>query len=220
MGYRKYLLLFLPSFIFLVFHSYFPNKQERFILPILPFVIILGIICWNELCERKGFNVKFRKPLLYSRRFFGVLNMALLFIVSCTYSKRNRVEAMHYLAQKGDVQNLIIDNSTSDDGIFSPRFYLRKWPAEYFITGNTSVSEICPRLKSLPDSAKPNYIIFYDADKIQQRVAALQQFFDLEYETTIYPSFMDIFMHRINPVNENAVTYIYKIQNLGVKIQK
>jgi hypothetical protein len=31
--FRKYLLLSLPWFLFFIFHSYFPNKQERFVLP-------------------------------------------------------------------------------------------------------------------------------------------------------------------------------------------
>ncbi|HWY99112.1 MAG TPA: glycosyltransferase family 39 protein, partial [Bacteroidia bacterium] len=35
-SFRKYPLLFWPSFLFFAFHSFFPNKQERFILPIIP----------------------------------------------------------------------------------------------------------------------------------------------------------------------------------------
>ena len=38
-SWRKHLLLFLPAFAFLLFHSSFPNKQERFILPAIPFVV-------------------------------------------------------------------------------------------------------------------------------------------------------------------------------------
>ncbi|MGB0427960.1 MAG: glycosyltransferase family 39 protein, partial [Flavobacteriales bacterium] len=36
---KKYLILFLPAFLFLAFHSLFPNKQERFILPALPLIL-------------------------------------------------------------------------------------------------------------------------------------------------------------------------------------
>jgi len=38
-SWKKQLLLFLPAFIFLVFHSYFPIKQERFFFPLLPFTL-------------------------------------------------------------------------------------------------------------------------------------------------------------------------------------
>ena len=210
-GYKKYLLLFLPAFIFLLFHSYFPNKQERFILPVLPFIIMLGTIGWNEFIERKRWDIKYEKPLKYSWKFFYALNSVLLIIISFSYSKRNRVEAMRYLAGKGDVQNLIIENSNNADGILSPRFYLHKWPLEYCITGYTGLAKYCDSLKTLPDTTRPNYIIFYEAINLQQRVAELQHFFNLQYETTIYPSFIDNFMYRINPVNDNAITYIYKI---------
>lgn len=210
-SYKKYLLLFLPSFIFLLFHSYFPNKQERFIMPILPFVMMLGTIGWNEFIERKKFDIKFKKTLKYSWMFFFVLNAILLVTISFTYSKRNRVEAMRYLAIKGDVQNLIIENSNNSDGIISPRFYLQKWPLEYFITGNTNLPKVCDSLKTLPDSTRPNYVIFYEGIKLPQRVAAMEHFFDLKYDTIIYPSFIDDLMYRLNPNNDNAVTYIYKI---------
>ena len=41
-GWKRYLILFFPAALFFAFHSYFPNKQERFILPFIPFLIIIG----------------------------------------------------------------------------------------------------------------------------------------------------------------------------------
>lgn len=52
-GYRR-LVLFLPALCFFLFHSIFPNKQERFIFPILPFIVILGIIGLNELVNKSS----------------------------------------------------------------------------------------------------------------------------------------------------------------------
>ncbi len=40
---KKHLILFLPNFLFLAFHTYFPNRQERFIFTILPMIIMLPI---------------------------------------------------------------------------------------------------------------------------------------------------------------------------------
>ena len=212
-SYRRYVILFLPSFIFLLFHSYFPNKQERFILPILPFIIMLGIIGWNELIEQKGFDIKYRKALKYSWVIFYSLNTLLLVIVSFTYSKKNRVEAMTYLAARADVRNLIVENSNNGECIPSPRFYMRKWPAEYCIVNTTNLDTFSKSLQALPAFSQPNYVIFYEQGRLQERVAALQHFYKLKYTATIYPSFIDDFMYRINPVNDNAVTYIYKIED-------
>lgn len=210
-SYRKYILLFLPSFIFLVFHSYFPNKQERFILPILPFIMMLGTIGWNELAERKGFDIKYRKAIKYSWAFFIGLNTLLLPVISVTYSKQNRIEAMRYLYGRGDVRNLIIETSNKAESVRSPLFYLHKWPAEYCITENTNVEQTVNMLKGKPVAEKPNYIIFYEDEKLPQRISGMRRFYDLEYEATIKPSFVDEFICFINPVNVNAVTYIYKI---------
>ncbi len=38
---KKHLLLFVPVMLFILFHTFYPNRQERFILSILPFFIIL-----------------------------------------------------------------------------------------------------------------------------------------------------------------------------------
>jgi len=210
-GFKKYLLLFLPSFLFLVFHSFFPNKQERFILPILPFIIMLGTIGANELKERKGWFVKFRKPVIFCRYFFSGLNLILLIVVSFTYSKRNRVEGMTYLKGKKDLKYLLVDCTYDGESICSPRFYLHQWPVEYMLTDKTKLDSLCRNLKAAPEAAQPGYIIFYESGDFCQRKAAMSRYFNLKYETTIYPGFVDRFMCYINPVNDNAVTYIYKI---------
>lgn len=40
--------LFWGGLIFFVAHSLFPNKQERFILPLLPLIMVLGVIGWQD----------------------------------------------------------------------------------------------------------------------------------------------------------------------------
>ena len=58
---KKHALVFIPTVLFLIFHSYFPNKQERFILPILHFFLILGIIGWEEYMKQSHFWQKRKK---------------------------------------------------------------------------------------------------------------------------------------------------------------
>lgn len=215
-SYKKHLLLFLPSFLFLVFHSCFPNKQERFILPIIPFIIILGVVGWNDYIGRAAITHKYAKALKYSWGFFVAVNFLLLSVVSFTYTKRSRVEAMCYLAKKGDVHNLIIENSNQSDGIASPLFYLQKWPrGQYHITNRTDRQELWDSLKKLPAAEKPNYALVYESDKLEERIAKLKGVFDVQYQATIYPSFIDDLLWRINPVNDNATTYIYKLNWKG-----
>ena len=49
---RNRKILFWGSMLFFAFHCYYPNKQERFILPFLPFFIILGIIGFRDIYEQ------------------------------------------------------------------------------------------------------------------------------------------------------------------------
>ena len=126
-NWKKNILLFLPSFIFLAFHSYFPNKQERFIFPIIPFVIMLGMIGWSELRNNSKFWINHPKLLRGCWIFFWILNTLALLFVSVSYSKRNRVESMLYLQHKGDVVNIVIEESMKDDFTLPPLFYLKKW---------------------------------------------------------------------------------------------
>ena len=52
-SYKKYWMLFLPTLLFILFHTLYPNRQERFILSILPFFIILGVLGYQELMLKK-----------------------------------------------------------------------------------------------------------------------------------------------------------------------
>lgn len=120
---RRYLLLFLPSFIFLLFHSFFINKQERFILTIVPFLIILGMVGWSELLAAYGKVAWLHKVARGSWKFFVVANAVLLCVISVHYSKKARVESMLYLSRYPQVEQLAKTSNIP----FLPLFYLGEW---------------------------------------------------------------------------------------------
>ena len=212
-NWKKQLLLFLPSFVFLVFHSYFPNKQERFIFPIIPFVITLGYIGWYEFVNSSNFWANHKTALKRCWIFFWTLNIIALLVVSFAYSKRNRVESMVYVAKKGDLTRVVIEDSNRDDILMPPLFYLQKWGVVYGVTKQKSAAQFYEEYKLLPEKDKPNYVVFMQEDNIEQRVADFKKCFPtLTYEATIEPSFIDKLVHWLNPVNKNQTTYIYKIK--------
>ncbi len=212
---RKQLLLFLPAFVFLVFHSYFPNKQERFILPFLPFLVILGFIGWMDFYNKSAFWKK--RPGLYSGFwvFFWIMNSIALLFISVSYSKRNRVESMCYIAAQKDVVNLIVEDGNRDDFQMPPLFYLQKWISPYSVTKNISAREVWLKYIHLPKSEQPNYVVFYQAENIARRVGFMKYYFpQMHYETTVEPSAIDKLMHFLNPENnENHTTYIFKLKS-------
>jgi hypothetical protein len=208
---RKNLILFLPAFLFLAFHSYFPNKQERFILPIFPFIIMLGMIGWNEFLTHSKYWENHKKLLKSFWIFFWILNSIALCVLSVSYSKKNRVEAMRYIHSQGDVHGLIIEESWRSNYNMSPRYYLQAWVPELAVTKDQPLENLVSILKSTPENVHPNYVIFYSEENLEKRVNAMQTSFDLEYKTTIKPGFIDDVLYRLNPNNVNCTTFIYKI---------
>lgn len=210
-GAKKHLLLFLPSFVFLVFHSYFPNKQERFILPIIPFIIILGCIGWYAYSNKSTFWNRKQKWISNAWMFFWLVNIIPLVVVSLSYSKKNRVEAMVYLSERKDVQSLLIEDSNSDSFIMSPNFYLGKWVSDYGITKSVPVDSMYSICSVLPEIRQPNYVLFYQEKNLTRRMALVLKYYQIQYLTTIYPSFIDHLMFTLNPRNVNQTTYIFKL---------
>jgi hypothetical protein len=212
-SWKKYLLLFLPSFLFLAFHSYFPNKQERFIFPIIPFLIILGMIGWSEFKTASAFWKKRPKLLRGLWIFFWCVNTLPLLFISVSYSKRNRVEAMLYLQHKGDVQSLVIEESIREDFTMPPLYYLKKWVSPIGITTSLSSDSARKVVNTFPNALKANYVLFMQEDNLPARVETFRKTYgDITYETTIKPGALDELMHWLNKENKNFTCTIYKIK--------
>jgi hypothetical protein len=209
---RKYFLIFIPVAVFLLFHSYFPNKQERFILPILPFIIITGMIGWNEFTDRSRFWMNHKGLLRGCWIFFWILNIALLVPVSMVYSKRARVEAMVYLSKYKDVKDILIADADNNPELF-PRFYLGQWPGVYdtFI-GNENTMTMIERVAAKePVKDQPRFVLFTGSKLNQAMVIQARKSFPfLVYETTIEPGTIDKVMHRLNPINVSRYVFIYR----------
>lgn len=212
LSWRKHLILFLPALLFFIFHSAFPNKQERFILPIVPFVVMAGVITFNELRETNTFLLKNKKFVAGSWKFFWVFNTIVLIALTPSSTKLSRVEAMNYLSDKTDVNSFILESSNSGT-VLMPRYYLQKWVPYYNVTKEEPADTLLANLKKGHDEL-PNYLVIGEAEKLVQRLApCIKSFGKVQYLATIDPSFLDKFMHWLNPYgNENQTYYIYKFE--------
>jgi hypothetical protein len=208
---KKYLIVFLPAFVFLLFHMYFPNRQERFILPILPLIIISGIIGWNEFVTKSAFWGRRKKMLYYSWVFFWLINISLLIPLSITYTKRSYAEAMTYLKNKS-VKCLVVDDKNHDSNPIMPRFYLDSWDPIYYSSGVHPYSEIIyvKDYLTLVKKPLPQYFVFLETENLQNRVDSINKIFPgLELDTIIEPGLIDKVMHFLNNHNKNQTIVIY-----------
>lgn len=210
---RKHLLLFLPVFIFLAFHSYFPSKQERFILPIIPFIIILGFVGWNDFFEQSKFWQARKKIYSYCMIFFWIINLSLLPIISTAYSKKARVESMIYLSQFSNIRSILIEDSNRSYAKIPPQFYLGQWIAVHEISQRKPIDSLKEKLKSIVKSEHPNFVLFNEENQLAQRIKAVEAIMPIQYKVTIEPGLIDKIMHWLNPVNANQTIYIYSVKS-------
>jgi len=209
---RRQLLLFLPAFIFLLFHSYFPNKQERFILPIVPFIIIAGMIGWNNFIASSRFWTRHSKLLRNFWIAFWTLNLILLPIVSTTYSKKARVESMCYLSKYPHIRYLLAEDTNHGRTEMFPLFYLGQWDVSvYELKPEKPVKPFIKFLKEAGPGSEPRFVLFFGVENLDKRIDSVRMCLPhLEYETTIEPGFIDNILYRINPRNSNQTMVIYR----------
>jgi hypothetical protein len=234
---KKHLLIFLPSFIFLAFHSYFPNKQERFIFTIIPFIVILGMIGWDNWIKK---SVLRKKISNYGMVFFWIINTSLLGLATTAYSKKARIEAMNYLS-KYEVSDFLTECTGDGKMVFMPRFYSGQWPHEFIMQASENLNpemykkniptnefrnlyknEVINALKTpnVHQNSKQylqsgelrniDFVLFVSEDKLQDRVELMKGMYpELSFEYKAEPGLMDRIVHYINPVNKNQEIFIY-----------
>jgi len=210
-SWKKHKRLFLPVAIFFIFHSLFPNKQERFILPILPFIIIIGTIGWIEFVENKVIPAKPGKWIRGSWIFFWIINLVLLSFITTVYSKKARVESMIYLSKYHMINYLLVADAGNSPELF-PKFYLKQWPHIYDeLIGHETTDSLIIRASKAPFDKQPRFFLFSAEKDLQKEVIKARKSFPfIVYETTIEPGFIDKFVRRLNPVNKNRTVYIYR----------
>lgn len=207
-AWRKALIIFLPSLVFFLFHSWFPNKQERFILPFIPFFIIAGTIGWSMIREGK---IK-SKAERFSWNFFWVLNTAGLLVLSTTYSKRSMTEAMYFLYRQPDFNNFIMEVSHRDSPQWPPQFYSGKWNQAFCIYKEYPVERFKTYIDQHPGEY-PRYILFFQEDNLWNRIAKFKRItgVQMQFVFKAEPSWFDALLHWLNPRNKNEPVYIFSL---------
>ncbi len=232
--------IFLAVLVFFVFHSSFPNQQERFILPMFPLVIIMGTIGWQKFREQSKFWAKYPRLLSGLWTFFWVANILVAFTLAFTFIKKDRVDPLHYLSQKTDVKSVIVENEKSVKQV--PVYFLGDNASDYqewdksilginklieskaYLDDNYKVVFSFPASKSqeelkfeLERSGKhPNYIILQGGDNLDKRINRVLPLLEgkkLVLETVVEPSNIDKLLHYFNPrVHRDQTAFVYKAE--------
>lgn len=207
-NWRKWALLMVPTVLFIVLHSIFPNKQERFILPVLPMLIVVGMAGWHYWSEHRSGLKKLEKV---SWRIFWGLNLLLLPFVTVHYSKRAQVEAMSYVRTEVADDVILVDNMTQGDILAMPKYYADR---QLYIMGmhqNYPLDSVSAELASQPRSDWPQYIFFVSNKNFDERLANMKTLYpNLEKQAEFKSSMIDELLHWLNPRNKNQTIYVYR----------
>jgi hypothetical protein len=208
---KRHFLLFFPTFLFLFFHSIFPNKQERFILPVVPMIIVLGLSGWDAFKAKSAFWQKNKTLESGLWGFFWVINISLLILITPMYSKKARVESMSHLRNYPSLKKFFIEDVNSNILRFPPVFYTGQWPDyEYMLKENTYQS-IATGHNWSDVNQQPDFVFFVQDKQLEIRVDSVQKYLpELVFEKSFKPGNLDRFIHWLNPVNANEIIHLYR----------
>ncbi len=236
--------LFMGVLLFFVFHSAFPHKQERFILPIFPFLIILGTIGWQSFASQSRFWLKHPRFLNGCWAFFWGLNIIAALFMSFNYTKKDRVAPLHYLSQQENMQTVLLDGRQG--GLRQPpAYYLGERSLDYgqFDQGFMGYQHFWERPEDLPEDIHmlftidrvksmdslqeefnrmnryPDYVVFYRDDSLEYRKLDMSRFLnaELDPEKSFEPSMLDKLLNFFNPrIHKRNNTHIYRVQRNSI----
>jgi len=197
------LLLWLPTLLFIAIHSYFPNKQERFLLPVIPLFFVIGYVSWEQWRAASKWWQKndglWRGHLV----FVHALNFILLAVLCVTYSKRSRVEALYSLRDHRPLRGIIIEDTYGQEAPMPPLFYLGQWDLHVLPWTDPS-ADLSAALSDYPFDERPEIILFFGTEDLNERIArATEAMGPLHEIGRSEPGLVDRVVHWLNPVNRN-----------------
>jgi len=208
-SWRKLALLVLPSLVFIIFHSLFPNKQERFILPAIPYVIIAGTIFWVNFRAVNSFFSSSTGRLI-ERSFLIVaivFNSICLVALSLSAKNTSQMSAMYEMYNRGDMTSFIY--VSADHNNYAPRFYSGAW--EEYEVANSRTDIQAQHSKNCNSITPPNYLVFVGDSHLGDLVSKFQQqYVSMEYVKQFRPGRLDRFIHYLNPKNPLKRVLLYK----------
>jgi hypothetical protein len=200
--------LWLAVLAFLAIHSWFPNKQERFLLPIVPLFLVLGYVSWEQ--WRAGSAWWQARTALWrgGMAFFWALNLLLLPVLTTAYSKRSRVEALYALRQYPQVRGIVMEDSAEGEAPLPPLYYWGRWDATV-VPWTDPGADLAAEMARHTGPTRPNAVLFFGLEDLAARLQRAEAAFGpLQEVRRCEPGLVDRVVHWLNPINRNETIVI------------
>jgi hypothetical protein len=202
--------LWLALVLFLAIHSYFPNKQERFLLPMVPLFLVLAHVHLERWIATTKWWQQRRRLWKGILTFTWAVNLPVMLVLCFSYSKRSRVEAMYGLMHE-PVQGLIIEDTVEQDPPLPPLYYMRRWNMEV-INWTDPHAPMDSLLQRLPEHRRPDIVLFFGEEDLATRMQRVREVTGpLTVIDRAEPGLVDKVVHWLNPVNRNESIVVARI---------
>jgi len=204
-GGRRLWIFGVPALAFLLAHSVIANKQERFLLPVLPLLAMLagaGFAAVRHWFARRGWPRLYRGLWIYA----GGLNGLLLLVAIFNYGKKDRVAPLAAIERRHDATGVVVAQYAYR---YDPPVYYLGRPRPPFRVFVKRDSARADGEWRGPGGVAPNYLVLssndYPADS-----AALSSALNapLRRIETISPSLGDRLGQLVNPRHNKARTAV------------
>ncbi len=208
---KEHLIWWAPTIVFLVVHSAIVNKQERFILPVLPVLMVLACIGIHHWLHDRGWTTS--RPRLLRRSLLALFLINAVFLIPFTfnYGKRGIVSPMVYLSQQTGGDRILIDISERQQ--FVPYAYWRNDRSGAVVLRTASDLDSLVRNGVLSSSAPPRYAVIVTDDHLNEKLRELERVLG-KYEVVYHgqPSLIDALAHTLNPkYNRRNESWVVKL---------
>jgi hypothetical protein len=170
--------IFIGVTIFIVFHLIFPNRQERFLLPAVPFVLLLMMKAISKRYSSFASSHAVHKAISWSIYLSAIYTLTYSFFIP----KSKYIEASKALHERGDFQNVVIDNWKGEESVWLPMHYVGKFTHPFSMTSTKTIDQLKQQIAHQPiyDSKRlpapvPNYLIIWGREEAYPRAKAYEK---------------------------------------------
>jgi hypothetical protein len=202
---RNHGVMFWGFLVFLISHSIFSSKYARFLMPVFPLILILGMVGLYYMFQGAGWYFK-RSWLRKSLWTYAILiNFILLIPTTLNYSHKGRIEPLVFLSQQNDIEGIIY--YCIERKVLIPFQYL----------GDEQVDYAMVRTYAELESLKPddfNYAVIFTDNRLDEHIDSLKTLYQrIKPVMHSSPSIVDYILQRLNPRhNHSNQSWVVKLE--------